>query len=84
MDEVQEKEHEELSFEKIEPFDEECKFGKNGLWLFIGPQGSGKTHKLIETILYTEMVYKNHTLIILYFVLHQNNSIKHWSCSRRR
>ena len=58
MDEVQSKEHEELSFEKIEPFDEECKFGKNGLWLFIGPQGSGKTHKLIETILYTEMVYE--------------------------
>ena len=58
MDEVQEKEHEELNFEKIEPFDEECKFGKNGLWLFIGPQGSGKTHKLIETILYTEMVYE--------------------------
>lgn len=57
MEEVQEKKHDELDFEKIEPFDEECKFGKNGLWLFIGPQGSGKTHKLIETILYTEMVY---------------------------
>ena len=57
MDEVQKKEHEELDFEKIEPFDQECKFGKNGLWLFIGPQCSGKTHKLIETILYTELVY---------------------------
>ena len=57
MEEVQSKEHEELDFEKIEPFDDECKFGKNGLWLFIGPQGSGKTHKLIETILYTELCY---------------------------
>ena len=58
MAEVQEKEKKELDFEKIEPFDEECKFGKNGLWLFIGPQGSGKTHKLIETILFTEMIYE--------------------------
>ena len=57
MAEVQEKEKKELDFEKIEPFSEECKFGKNGLWLFIGPQGSGKTHKLIETILFTEMIY---------------------------
>ena len=57
MDEVQEKVSEDLDFEKIAPFDEECKFGKNGLWLFIGPQGSGKTHKLLETILYTELVY---------------------------
>ena len=58
MAEVQEKEKKELDFEKIEPFSEECKFGKNGLWLFIGPQGSGKTHKLIETILFTEMIYE--------------------------
>lgn len=58
MEEVQEKKHEELDFEKIEPFGEECKFGKNGLILFIGPQGSGKTHKLIEFILYTEMIYE--------------------------
>jgi hypothetical protein len=57
MDEVQEKVSKDLDFEKIAPFDEECKFGKNGLWLFIGPQGSGKTHKLLETILYTELVY---------------------------
>ena len=57
MDDVQQKVAEDLDFEKIEPFDEECKFGKNGLWLFIGPQGSGKTHKLLETILYTELVY---------------------------
>ena len=57
MDDVQQKESEDLDFEKITPFDEECKFGKNGLWLFIGPQGSGKTHKLLETILYTELVY---------------------------
>lgn len=57
MKEVRDKEKDELDYEKIEPFSEECKFGKNGLWLFIGPQGSGKTHKLIETILYTEMIY---------------------------
>lgn len=57
MDDVQKKESEDLDFEKITPFDDECKFGKNGLWLFIGPQGSGKTHKLLETILYTELVY---------------------------
>ena len=54
MDEVLSKNKEEMDMEKIEPFSEECKFGKNGIWLFIGPQGSGKTHKLIQTILYTE------------------------------
>ena len=57
MNDVEEKVSEDLDFEKIKPFDDECKFGKNGLWLFIGPQGSGKTHKLLETILYTELVY---------------------------
>ena len=58
MEDVQKKSSDDLDFEKIEPFDEECKFGKNGLWLFIGPQGSGKTHKLLETILYTELCYE--------------------------
>ena len=58
MDDVQQRVAEDLDFEKIEPFDNECRFGKNGLWLFIGPQGSGKTHKLLETILYTELVYE--------------------------
>ena len=57
MNDVQQRVSEDLDFEKIAPFDDECKFGKNGLWLFIGPQGSGKTHKLLETILYTELVY---------------------------
>ena len=51
MDSVQEKHKDELDMAKIEPFSEECKFGKNGIWLFIGKQGSGKTHKLIQTIL---------------------------------
>jgi hypothetical protein len=55
MDEVMDGEKEELDMEKIESFSEDCKFGKNGLWLFVGPQGSGKTHKIIQTILYTEM-----------------------------
>ena len=54
MDSVQEKHKDELDMAKIEPFSEECKFGKNGIWLFIGKQGSGKTHKLIQTILYAE------------------------------
>lgn len=54
MNEVENKEKAETDMEKIEPFDEECKYGKNGLWLFIGAQGSGKTYKIIETILYTE------------------------------
>ena len=40
--------------EKIEPFSDECKFGENGIRLFIGPEGSDKTYKLIQTILYTE------------------------------
>jgi hypothetical protein len=55
MDEVMEGGKEELDMEKIEPFSDDCKFGKNGLWLFVGPQGSGKTHKIIQTILYTQM-----------------------------
>ena len=54
MGEVREKNKDDLDMAKIEPFSDECKFGKNGIWLFIGKQGSGKTHKLIETILYTE------------------------------
>jgi hypothetical protein len=56
MKSILNKRHEEMDMEKIEPFSNECKFGKNGVWLFIGPQGSGKTHKLIQTILYTEMM----------------------------
>ena len=56
MSEVLDKKKEEMDMEKIEPFSDECKFGKNGIWLFIGPQGSGKTHKLIQTILYTEFM----------------------------
>jgi hypothetical protein len=56
MDTIMDDNNEELDMEKIEPFSDECKFGKNGLWLFVGPQGSGKTHKIIQTILYTEMM----------------------------
>ena len=69
MAEVQEKEKKELDFEKIEPFDEECKFGKNGLWLFIGPQGSGKTHKLIETIL-SKLTYINIPILANLYIAH--------------
>ena len=58
MNDVLGKKKEEMDMEKIEPFSDECKFGKNGIWLFIGPQGSGKTHKLIQTILYTELYDK--------------------------
>ena len=54
MEEVHDTHKDDLDLAKIEPFSEECKFGKNGLWLFIGKQGSGKTHKLIQTILYAE------------------------------
>ena len=54
MEEVHDTHKDDLDMAKIEPFSEECKFGKNGLWLFIGKQGSGKTHKLIQTILYAE------------------------------
>ena len=54
MEDVRENSKEELDMAKIEPFSEDCKFGKNGIWLFIGKQGSGKTHKLIQTILYAE------------------------------
>jgi hypothetical protein len=45
-----------LSTEKIEPFSPECKYGKNGLILFIGKQGSGKSFKIMQTLLYTEMM----------------------------
>ena len=54
MEDVRENSKEELDMAKMEPFSEDCKFGKNGIWLFIGKQGSGKTHKLIQTILYAE------------------------------
>ncbi|MDR1722031.1 MAG: hypothetical protein LBR24_03160, partial [Methanobrevibacter sp.] len=59
MDAILSKRNEEMDMEKIEPFSEECKFGKNGLWLFIGPQGSGKTYKLMQTILYTDLIQGN-------------------------
>ena len=54
MEEVHDTHKDDLDMAKIEPFSEECKLCKNGLWLFIGKQGSGKTHKLIQTILYAE------------------------------
>jgi hypothetical protein len=59
MSSVLKKRSKEMDMEKIEPFSQECKFGKNGLWLFIGPQGSGKTYKLMQTILYTDMFNEN-------------------------
>ena len=58
MEDVLNKNKEEMDMEKIEPFSDECKFGKNGIWLFIGPKGSGKTYKLIQMILYTEFYKK--------------------------
>jgi energy-coupling factor transporter ATP-binding protein EcfA2 len=48
----------DMASEKIEPFSEECKYGKNGLILFIGKQGSGKSFKIMQTLLYTEMMDK--------------------------
>ena len=54
MNRVNKEEDDEVAMEKIEPFSEECKWGKNGLWLFIAPQGGGKTYLLIEIILYAE------------------------------
>ena len=59
MNDVTSKRKEDVDMGKIEPIDEEeCKWGINGLWLFIAPQGGGKTYTLIEIILFTEMYRK--------------------------
>jgi hypothetical protein len=56
MDSILKKNETEMATEKIEPFSPECKYGKNGLVLFVGKQGSGKSFKIMQTILYTEMM----------------------------
>jgi hypothetical protein len=44
---------------KIEPFSikDQVYYGKNGLILFIAPQGGGKSYTLCEFILLTEQLY---------------------------
>jgi hypothetical protein len=59
MNEAIEANKDDLAMAKIEPFSPENKFfyGKNGLILFIAPQGGGKSYALAEFIL-TEQIYK--------------------------
>jgi hypothetical protein len=56
MHDVLTKNEEDLQTEKIEPFSDELQLGKNGVILFVGRQGSGKSYKIMSTILYTDML----------------------------
>jgi hypothetical protein len=62
MKSILKKNKDELQIEKIEPISDEVKFGINGIWLFIGRQGSGKSYKIMQTILYTELLHKDKPL----------------------
>ena len=44
----------ELAAAQIEPFCDELLFGKNGLYLFIAPQGGGKSYNIAKFVLMTE------------------------------
>ena len=44
----------ELDAAQITPFCDELQFGKNGLYLFIAPQGGGKSYNIAKFILMTE------------------------------
>ena len=44
----------ELDAAQITPFCDEVQFGKNGLYLFIAPQGGGKSYNIAKFILMTE------------------------------
>ena len=44
----------ELDAAQIQPFCDEVQFGKNGLYLFIAPQGGGKSFNIAKFILMTE------------------------------
>jgi hypothetical protein len=61
--------HEDLDMAKIEPFSPENQlfYGKNGLILFIAPQGGGKSYTLAEFILMTESIFpKQYFQTIIY------------------
>jgi hypothetical protein len=59
MKNVLTKNEKELDIEKIEPFSNELLLGKNGVILFIAKQGQGKTYKIMQLILYTDMLSEN-------------------------
>ncbi|MDR1781403.1 MAG: hypothetical protein LBR40_00155 [Bacilli bacterium] len=59
MANVLEKNENDLSVEKIEPFSDELQLGKNGVILFIARQGKGKSYKIMQLILYTDMIAGN-------------------------
>ena len=48
----------ELDNAQIKPFSDELQFGKNGLYLFIAPQGGGKSYNIAKFILMSERVYE--------------------------
>jgi type II secretory ATPase GspE/PulE/Tfp pilus assembly ATPase PilB-like protein len=60
MNSAIEKNKSDLDMAKIEPFSPENQFfyGKNGLILFIAPQGGGKSYTLSEFILLSEKLFK--------------------------
>lgn len=48
----------ELDMAQITPFSDEFQFGKNGLSLFIAPQGGGKSYNIAKYIFMTEALSK--------------------------
>jgi len=62
MDNILKQNVKQLKLEKIEPISDEVHFGLNGIWLFIGRQGSGKSYKIMQIILYTELLHRDKPL----------------------
>ena len=50
----------ELDAAQITPFCDEIQYGKNGLYLFIAPQGGGKSYNIAKFILMTEEMNGKH------------------------
>jgi ribosomal protein S21 len=59
MTKIAKKNQKYLDMAKIEPFDKELLLAKNGLILFVAPQGAGKSYNISQFILMTESLQED-------------------------